>query len=357
MVIKVKICYYGKLWTPIMEELENSGYTVIYNQFSKDTDIVIVESRDRMYDIYPILKEIKKYNIKLVNFLIDVPPWYLTVRDNQKYSYFLMKLFFQYFYHIIHRYYILNIFLNYTLQIFNKYKITQKLNRIINFSLNTKYQNKIHFQVNYKSFLKRSNLNLSISKFTQYCFKKFLNVDSKVWYPAINSKLIKEVKEELPIKYDMINISQIIARKRQNLIVEASKKLNLKLIIIGQHTDKNIELDCPHFYFPKHLDVMKKLKQSNLFIVASIFEGFGMAPIEAAFLDKIIIASNTYIHREVLGNYPLYFIKDNLDDLVEKIKYVLDSKFQVDKKALNQIKNKYIIESAKNRLENILIKL
>ena len=99
---------------------------------------------------------------------------------------------------------------------------------------------------------------------------------------------------------------------------------------------------------------MKELKRSNIFIVASIFEGFGLAPIEAAFLDKIIIASDTYIHREILGNYPLYFIRDNLDDLTNKISYVLNGEFQIDKEALNQIKERYSVESAANRLEEHL---
>ena len=350
----LKICFYGSHFgLPIMKELEKKGHTIFYNQFSKEADIVLAESHSRMYEIYPILKSIKKKKIKLVNFLLDIPPWRLSIKSNQNR---IIKLFIQYFYHIAHKHYSLNRVLAHLLQIPNKHKIARKLFQILNFFLNNNYQNKIFYQVNYKKFLKKSDLNLSISKFTQFCFKKLLNVDSKVWYPGVNSKLIENIKD-LPIKYDLINIGRITAHKRQNLIVTASKKLGLKLMIIGQQQDKNIKLDCPHFFIPDHLSVMRELKKSRLYIDASIFEGFGLTPVEAAFLEKITIASDTYVHKEVLGNYPLYFIRDNLDDLMEKITQALNGEFQLDREAVDQIKKKYSLESAKDRLEKHLMSI
>ena len=333
-----------------MKELEENGYTVFYNNFSKDADIILIESHSRMYEIYPILKKIKKRKIKIVNILLDIPFWRLSIKDCKNY---IIKLFSQYFYHIIHKHYTFNITLNYILKTLNKRKITRKIFKIINLSLNTCYKNKVYYQVNLKKFLKKSDLNLSISKFTCFCFKKFLNVDSKIWYPCVNSKLIESIKD-LPIEYDMINISRITAHKRQNLIVNASKKLGLKLLIIGEQQDENIKLDCPHFYIPDNLSVMKELKKSRLYIDASIFEGFGLTPVEAAFSEKITIASDTYIHKEVLGNYPLYFIRDNLDDLMKKINQALNGEFRLNREAIIQIKKKYSLESAKNRLEKYL---
>ena len=49
---------------------------------------------------------------------------------------------------------------------------------------------------------------------------------------------------------------------------------------------------------------------------ASIFEGFRMILVEAIFLNKSIIISDAYIHREILGDYLLYFKGDNVDDLI-----------------------------------------
>ena len=244
----LKICFYGSFFIlPILKELEKNGHTILYNQFSKDADIVLAESHSRMYEIYSILKKIKKHKIKLVNFLLDIPPWRLSLEENQN---LIFKLIIQYLYHIVHKHYLLERILTLFLQILNKHKITRKFFRIINFFMNTNYRNKTFYQVNYKKFLKKADLNLSISKFTQFSFKKLLNVDSKVCYPAVNSKLINNLPINLEQKYDAINISRIVPHKNQTILVKAAKKLNLKIAIIGPHQDKSIELDCPHFALP-----------------------------------------------------------------------------------------------------------
>ena len=347
----LKICFYGSFFVlPIMKELEKSGHTILYNQFSKDADIILAESHSNMYEIYQILKKIKKNNIKLVNIILDIPPWRLSFEDAQN---SIIKLIIQSFYHFVHKNYFLDRILTSFLHTLNSSKVKRKFFRIISFFLKTSYQNKVFYQFNYKKLLKKSDLNLSISKFTKFCVKKLLNVNSKVWYPGVNSEFIQNI-EDVPLEYDMINISRITAHKRQKLIVNASKILGLKLLIIGEQQDKNLKLDCLHLHIPDHLTVMKELKKSRLYIDASIFEGFGMTPIEAAFLEKNTVASDTYIHKEVLGNYPLYFNRDDLDDLMKKIKSVLSGEFQLDKAAISQIKKKYSIGSAKERLVELL---
>ncbi|MHA1491976.1 MAG: glycosyltransferase [Promethearchaeota archaeon] len=152
------------------------------------------------------------------------------------------------------------------------------------------------------------------------------------------------------IKYDAINISKIMWRKRQQLFVKAAKTLGLKIVVIGPHRDKSIKLDCPHYFIPDQAQVFKKLNQARFYVDASIFEGFGMTPIEAAFLDKITIASDTYVHKEVLGEYPLYFKRDNVEDLVEKMKMVINGEFTLNKEAVRRIKKKYSVNATKNRL-------
>ena len=57
---------------------------------------------------------------------------------------------------------------------------------------------------------------------------------------------------------------------------------------------------------------------------SSEFEDFSTASVDAALIDKISIISNTYIHREVFGDYLLYFEKGNIDDLGGKMKIVME---------------------------------
>lgn len=81
---------------------------------------------------------------------------------------------------------------------------------------------------------------------------------------------------------------------------------------------------------------MKVFSQSPFYVDASIYEGFGMIIVEAIFLDKPFIISDAYIHSEILWYYPLYFKRDNVDDLIEKIKTVINGDFESQNK--NSIK-------------------
>ena len=71
--------------------------------------------------------------------------------------------------------------------------------------------------------------------------------------------------------------------------MEAAKKLNLNIVILGRHVNKDIKLECPHYYFENQEKVFDYLNQSNFYVDSSEFEGFGMTPIEAAYLNKITI--------------------------------------------------------------------
>jgi hypothetical protein len=217
----------------------------------------------------------------------------------------------------------------------------------------TRYYNWVYFR-NYKKYLKYSDLTLSISKFTHKIAKRFLKIDSRLWYPGVDSNLLLNLSKPKEIKYDAINISKIVWWKRQEIFVKAAKKLGLKIAIIGEHWDKSIILECPHYEFDDHLRVFKELNKARFYVDCSIFEGFGLTPVEAAFLDKITIASDTYIHREVLRDYPLYFKRDDVEDLVEKMKMVLNGQFKLNKQAVKKIKAKYSLNtSIKNLLHYI----
>ncbi len=89
------------------------------------------------------------------------------------------------------------------------------------------------------------------------------------------------------------------------------------------------------------------MNKTKFYVDASEFEGFGMTPVEAAFLDKISIVSNIYVHRDVLGDYPVYFKRGNTVDLIEKMRTVMDGGYKLNNK---KIIKKYSSQMLKNRL-------
>jgi len=336
------------LLKPLANSLEKDGYNINFNKFSSNADLVIVQFQDNIYDIYNSFKKyLKKKKIKIINIILDIPPWRLEKSyPTNTYSKYLRQSIFNF----LHKNQFINNQINYFSANGDKGRINNFVSKIINKALNTQYYNRVFYQINYRKFLKNSDLNLSISKFTQKITKKFLKVNSTVWYPCVNSDILLNFPKPNKYEYDAINISRIVKTKRQDVFVNAAKLLGLKIMIIGHHQDKQIKLDAPHIYLPDHFSVLKELNKAEFYVDASIYEGFGMTPIEAAFLDKITFASDIYTHKEILEDYPIYFKKNDVKDLAMKMKMVKSGDFVIQKEVLEKIKKKYSIQAAKERL-------
>ncbi len=64
-------------------------------------------------------------------------------------------------------------------------------------------------------------------------------------------------------------------------------------------------------------------KNASLFVFPSLYEGFGLPPLEAMKRGVPVIASNLTCIPEILGEAALYFNPLNIDDMAEKIKTAL----------------------------------
>ncbi len=344
----MKICIYGRhnFLRPLIKTLEMEGIQIYHNKFSEDADLVITFG-GFIYKIYKNLKFIKKKRIKLINVIYEIPVWHLQYNhlDNS-----WIKSLKQYLFHCSHRYSMLSKILSKILTITRTSTRFEFISELLNNYFNSLYYNRVYYQFCYKNYLKKADLNLSLSKFSQITVKRFLKLNTKVWYPGVDSNLLTKLPSIQEFDYDIINISRIAWWKRQDLIARAANILRLKILIIGRPIDKSINLECPVVFLPDHQIVLEKLNRAKLYIDASISEGFGLTPVEAAFLEKVTIVSNTYIHREVLGAYPIYFKPDDLSDLVQKIELALKGTFELNIKALELIKEKFSLDSAKNRL-------
>jgi Glycosyltransferase len=75
---------------------------------------------------------------------------------------------------------------------------------------------------------------------------------------------------------------------------------------------------------------------ADLFIFPSLFEGFGLPPLEAVSLGCPVILSDIPVLREIFGEAGLYFNPHNEEDLAKTIlRVILDKNFR-DKLLQNQ---------------------
>jgi len=177
-------------------------------------------------------------------------------------------------------------------------------------------------------------------------FKK-LKIQNSKFQPKAGQPRAEKVK-------NILCISRLVKYKRVNDLINAflelaKRYLNITLTIIGQGPeeeklkklvkDKNLEKKV---FFLKNLtrnDLIKTLKQSYLFCLPSIIEGFGLVTIEAAVYGLPYVISDILTNKEITqsGKGGLLFKQENVSDLVNKIETLLKDKIlyrQKQKEAL-----------------------
>lgn len=81
-----------------------------------------------------------------------------------------------------------------------------------------------------------------------------------------------------------------------------------------------------HIGYVNQADVAALYQQSSLFVFPSLYEGFGMPPLEAMASGVPVVVSNIPVLRESAGEGALYFDVQDADGLKERISEVLQNK-------------------------------
>lgn len=155
----------------------------------------------------------------------------------------------------------------------------------------------------------------------------------------------------LPEGY-ILCLSTLEPRKNMRLLVEAfselikEKKIDTSLVLAGRkgwlmddllsNLDKEI-VDKIHFTGFVEDDLLPYVyRNAQVFVFPSVYEGFGVPPIEAMSMGIPVISSDAASLPEVLGNAAYYFENRNLKDLKKQIVTVMnlpEEKINMTKKA------------------------
>ncbi len=149
------------------------------------------------------------------------------------------------------------------------------------------------------------------------------------------------------------SIARLTPQKDLQTLIKAMKFVKetypeVKLKIYGEGPDKQellmlikfLELEEVVFLEGKTLDVHSKLKEMDLFVLSSKYEGFGLVLLEAMSEGVPIVAAANSAILEVLGSqYPFLFETSNVQKLSDKILKILELNNKLE-----------IVEYLKNRL-------
>ncbi|MFA7087956.1 MAG: glycosyltransferase family 1 protein [Patescibacteria group bacterium] len=143
-------------------------------------------------------------------------------------------------------------------------------------------------------------------------------------YPHKNLEALLRVFSKLHVMYPDLRL--VLVGKKDYFyerIQETARAFNL-----WQKGNINSPVIFPGYVPDSQLEIL--YTEARAYVFPSLYEGFGLPPLEAMARNCPVISSDCASLPEVLGDAAIYFNpKDDLD-MIDKIKYVLDNNIQDD---------------------------
>ncbi|MBU4082610.1 glycosyltransferase family 4 protein [Patescibacteria group bacterium] len=111
------------------------------------------------------------------------------------------------------------------------------------------------------------------------------------------------------------------------------KHSDLRLVLVGEmdYFYQRLQKEFSHVQglvftdFVSDSDLEVLYRGASLYVFPSLCEGFGLPPLEAMSYGLPVVSSNATCLPEILGDAAVYFNSENIDEMAEKIKEVLDN--------------------------------
>ena len=184
--------------------------------------------------------------------------------------------------------------------------------------------------------LRKCDLVISASKWTQNVLKNEYNISSEQIYFYIDTHGFDAIANQKKEKR-IIQISRYFYNKKFETSIVACKGFHdyqLFLIGTGLNSDYGHEL-LMHSKFSMNVKfndnisrkkTIKAIKKSTVLVSPSVFEGWGITPVEALYCKVPILLSDLNVFKEVYGDNILYHKKNDPEDMKEKLEKILSDK-------------------------------
>lgn len=230
----------------------------------------------------------------------------------------------------------------------------------------------------YSWSMKRSNcIKVDSNYIKKEVEGKICKRDITVLYIGINTTIFKNVdikslteKQYLNDKFVMIYVGRLAASKRIDFLIESMQALDEAVLLVvgdGEERDKlknlvhslNLEDRIIFVGRVSDEDLPKYYAAADVFVTASLHEGFCVPIIEALASGKPVIVPNITAMPEVAGDAGLVYEYESMDDFVSKVKMLkndCDLRAQLSRKAQERSKE-FDLKNSVEVYEDFLKKL
>ena len=195
-----------------------------------------------------------------------------------------------------------------------------------------------------------SRIVFTVSEFSKSRIVKYFGHSKKI--KTINNPIPLPLKKEFPslVKEEnsepyFIYVGNVKKHKGIDVLIHAFNKLsdkNIKLYIVGKKDsfktaleERNLQIN-ENIFFTGYVDdnrLYNLIYNAKALIQPSLYEGFGIPPLEALYLGVPAIISDIPVFREIYGTLPVTFFKcSDVDDLRSKMENLVP--VDIDRKKL-----------------------
>lgn len=219
--------------------------------------------------------------------------------------------------------------------------------------------------------IKYSRHIFTVSEFSKKEICSFYGANSEklsVIYNAVNNNFKPNISTGKENAKYILAVSSLHYQKNFHSLIRAFNKLDLdiKLYLVGSLNKNFADMDLlddiknnPNIIFKGRIndkDLIKLYSNAEYFIYPSLYEGFGIPPLEAQACGCPVICSDAASLPEVMGDSVLYFNPYNIDDIAEKLSQALTNekiREKLRRKGFDNIKRFDWMRSAE-KIANIL---
>lgn len=186
----------------------------------------------------------------------------------------------------------------------------------------------------YVNTLRQCSKVIAASKATQSVLENYgIRADQMYFYANTVDLSVCTNKEK---KNQIIQVSRFTPHKQFEVAQEAIKDMNIILVNVGRVNSEEfyyynqLQKSAPsNVVFKPDLDrpeMLRELRASQVLITSSMFEGWGLSPIEALFSGVPVIVSNLPVFHEQYGDTVLYHNPGDPNDLKKQLQKLLEDK-------------------------------